>query len=54
MTQHDRYVSPFSTRYASEEMQALFSEDRKFRTWRRLWIALAMTARKEGDVVRRS
>ena len=38
---HDRYISPFSTRYASDEMQFIFSEDHKFRTWRRLWIALA-------------
>ena len=38
---HDRYISPFSTRYASDEMQFLFSDDKKFRTWRRLWIALA-------------
>jgi len=52
MTQHDRYVSPFSTRYASEEMQALFSEDRKFRTWRRLWIALARAEQKQGLPIR--
>lgn len=38
---HDTYVSPLSTRYASREMQHVFSEDFKFRTWRRLWIALA-------------
>lgn len=38
---HDRYISPFSTRYASAEMQYAFSENFKFRTWRRLWIALA-------------
>ncbi len=45
---HDRYISPFSTRYASDEMQFLFSEDHKFRTWRRLWIALAKAERKQG------
>lgn len=38
---HDSYISPFQTRYASPEMQFIFSEDNKFRTWRRLWIALA-------------
>ena len=38
---HDTYVSPLSTRYASREMQHIFSDDFKFRTWRRLWIALA-------------
>ena len=38
---HDSYISPFSTRYASKEMQFIFSEDNKFRTWRKLWIALA-------------
>jgi adenylosuccinate lyase len=37
----ERYISPFSTRYASAEMQAVFSERFKFTTWRRLWIALA-------------
>ena len=38
----DRYVSPLSERYASKEMQYIFSPDMKFRTWRRLWIALAL------------
>lgn len=37
----DKYVSPLSERYASKEMQYIFSPDMKFRTWRRLWIALA-------------
>ena len=37
----DRYVSPLSQRYASKEMQYIFSQDKKFRTWRRLWVALA-------------
>ena len=45
---HDRYISPFSTRYASEEMQFLFSEDHKFRTWRKLWIALAKAEMRQG------
>lgn len=38
---HDAYISPLSTRYASEEMQHIFSDNFKFRTWRKLWIALA-------------
>ena len=37
------YESPFCTRYASEEMQYIFSADKKFTTWRKLWIALAET-----------
>ena len=45
---HDRYISPFSTRYASDEMQYIFSDDNKFRTWRRLWIALARAEQKQG------
>ena len=48
MAQHDRYISPFSTRYASDEMQYIFSDDNKFRTWRKLWIALAKAEQKEG------
>ena len=44
----DRYVSPLSERYASKEMQYIFSPDMKFRTWRRLWIALAETAKELG------
>ena len=46
--QHDRYISPFETRYASKEMQYIFSEDNKFRTWRRLWIALAKAEQEQG------
>ena len=44
----DRYVSPLSERYASREMQYIFSPDMKFRTWRRLWIALAETEKELG------
>ena len=52
---YDKYNSPLSERYASKEMQYVFSPDKKFKTWRRLWIALAETEkelgleRKEGD-----
>ena len=45
----DVYVSPLSTRYASKEMQYIFSPDKKFSTWRKLWIALAETE-KELDL----
>ena len=48
MEQHDRYISPFETRYASREMQYIFSEDNKFKTWRRLWIALAKAEKAQG------
>ena len=44
----DRYVSPLSERYASREMQYIFSPDMKFRTWRKLWIALAETEKELG------
>ena len=44
----DRYVSPLSERYASKEMQYIFSPDMKVRTWRRLWIALAETEKELG------
>ena len=40
---NDQYVSPLAGRYASKEMQYLFSPDKKFRTWRKLWIALAQS-----------
>ena len=46
---NDKYVSPLSERYASKEMQYIFSPDMKFSTWRRLWIALAETE-KELDL----
>lgn len=44
----DVYTSPLSERYASKEMQYIFSQDMKFRTWRRLWIALAETEKELG------
>ena len=44
----DRYESPLSERYASREMQYIFSPDMKFRTWRKLWIALAETEKELG------
>ena len=42
------YESPFGTRYASPEMQELFSSDFKFKTWRKLWISLAKAEQKCG------
>ena len=43
---NDRYVSPLCERYASKEMQYIFSPDMKFKTWRKLWIALAETEKE--------
>ena len=43
---HDAYVNPLCTRYASREMQHIFSQDKKFSTWRKLWIALAETEKE--------
>lgn len=45
---NDRYTNPLSERYASKEMQYIFSPDKKFRTWRKLWIALAETEKELG------
>ncbi len=45
---YDKYQSPLSERYASREMQYIFSPDKKFKTWRRLWIALAETEKELG------
>ncbi|MBQ4596570.1 MAG: adenylosuccinate lyase, partial [Firmicutes bacterium] len=44
----DRYVSPLSTRYASSYMLELFSQDRRYETWRRLWVSLAKAEMKLG------
>ncbi|MBE7723539.1 MAG: adenylosuccinate lyase [Enterocloster citroniae] len=48
MSNTDRYISPLSERYASSAMQYIFSPDMKFKTWRRLWIALAETEKELG------
>lgn len=45
---YDSYESPFCTRYASKEMQYIFSADKKFTTWRKLWVALARGEMKLG------
>ncbi len=47
-TDYEKYTSPLSERYASKEMQYIFSPEKKFRTWRRLWIALAETEKELG------
>ena len=48
MAEYNRYTSPLTGRYASKEMQYIFSQDNKFRTWRKLWIALAETEHELG------
>lgn len=48
MSNHDKYISPLSTRYASDEMQYIFSDNNKFRTWRKLWISLAKAEKACG------
>ena len=48
MSDNNSYVSPFSTRYASKEMQYVFSADMKFTTWRRLWLSLAKAEKALG------
>lgn len=48
MTSRDKYTSPFSARYASPEMQYIFSDNFKFGTWRKLWIALAKAEKELG------
>jgi len=48
MEERKEYISPFSTRYASEEMQYVFSNDFKFQTWRKLWVSLAKSEKKLG------
>jgi hypothetical protein len=45
---HDRYQSPLTSRYASADMAFNFSDDKKFQTWRKLWVNLAKTERQLG------
>ena len=45
---NNTYESPLNSRYASEEMKYIFSPDKKFKTWRKLWIALAETEKELG------
>ena len=45
---HDKYENPLCKRYASKEMQQIFSDDKKFSTWRKLWIALAESEKELG------
>ena len=45
---YDKYISPLSERYAGTKMQYIFSPEKKFKTWRRLWIALAKSEKKLG------
>ena len=45
---HERYESPLTGRYAGEQMRRLFSAQRKFSTWRRLWLALAEAQQELG------
>ena len=44
---HDTYISPFQTRYASKEMQYIFSEDNKFKTWRLSPLSLMISLKKK-------
>ncbi len=46
--ERNRYISPFSARYASDEMQYIFSDNFKFSTWRKLWVSLAKAERQMG------
>ena len=47
-TMHDSYQNPLCTRYAGNEMQRIFSDQQKFSTWRRLWLALAESEQALG------
>ena len=48
MSDHEFYVNPLCTRYSGEEMKRVFSDNSKFSTWRRLWVALAESERELG------
>ena len=48
MQEHDYYVNPLCVRYSGEEMKRIFSDNSKFSTWRKLWIALAESEKELG------
>jgi adenylosuccinate lyase len=50
MKDYSKYTSPFSWRYGSEEMRKIFSEENKYKLWRKIWVALAQAQAKEGLV----
>ncbi len=50
MKDYSNYQSPFSWRYGSEEMRKIFSEESKYKLWRKIWVALARAEHKEGLV----
>ena len=46
--ENNKYITPLSGRYASQEMNSLWSSDSKYSTWRKLWVALAETEKELG------
>ena len=52
MKDYTKYTSPFSWRYGSEEMRQIFSEENKYRLWRKVWVELARAQHKEGLVAK--
>ena len=51
---HDSYQNPLCTRYAGKDMQQIFSDQQKFSTWRKLWLALAESEQALGQAFERA